>query len=299
MLQSPNFQKELPIKSNKTFLFEWWNIFFYLYSEKMIETFKQKNKNVFSQEALDKLSMRELFKKPYPDNQIGFTSYNDLQLINSTIYEPVPKNQAIFQSTNTSFVPKVPKPNAFEKAEKSDKKLFSTSNITKPTPIQNYSLNNSSSNLDTSHDYMVKKRKRYLKNNKYVFVQPGSAAAKKLGLENENKEGDIKVEKKEEQFEGVMLPEYSIIEEQLGKGKKPRGSRYRGVSRNGNQWQVLIMVNKKKRYVGSYSNEEEAARAYDKVALQNHGAKAKTNFDYLEEEVQKILADPPLLKLSI
>jgi hypothetical protein len=34
------------------------------------------------------------------------------------------------------------------------------------------------------------------------------------------------------------------------------------------------------------------------VALQNHGAKAKTNFDYTEEEVQKILTDPPLLKLN-
>jgi hypothetical protein len=82
------------------------------------------------------------------------------------------------------------------------------------------------------------------------------------------------------------------------KGKKPRGSRYRGVSRNGNQWQVLIMVNKKKRYVGSYSNEEEAARAYDKVALQNHGTKAKTNFDYLDEEVKKILSEPALLKIN-
>jgi len=28
-------------------------------------------------------------------------------------------------------------------------------------------------------------------------------------------------------------------EEQLKNGKKPRGSRFRGVSRNGNQWQVL------------------------------------------------------------
>lgn len=58
------------------------------------------------------------------------------------------------------------------------------------------------------------------------------------------------------------------------------------------------MVNKTKRYVGSYSNEEEAARAYDKVALQNHGTKARTNFDYIEEEVEKILNEPPLLKLT-
>ena len=57
------------------------------------------------------------------------------------------------------------------------------------------------------------------------------------------------------------------------------------------------MVSKKKRYVGSYSNEEEAARAYDKVALQNHGTKAKTNYDYKDEEVKKIISEPPLLKI--
>jgi len=58
------------------------------------------------------------------------------------------------------------------------------------------------------------------------------------------------------------------------------------------------MVSKKKRYVGSYSNEEEAARAYDKAALQNHGTKAKTNFDYTEEDLKKIVAEPPILKIS-
>ena len=77
-----------------------------------------------------------------------------------------------------------------------------------------------------------------------------------------------------------------------------RGSRYRGVSRNGNQWQVLIMVCKKKRYVGSYSNEEEAARAYDKASLQNHGVRAKTNYDYVDDELRDILSQPPILKLG-
>ena len=48
------------------------------------------------------------------------------------------------------------------------------------------------------------------------------------------------------------------------------------------------MVRKKKIYLGSFSNEEEAARAYDKVALQNHGNKAKTNYDYSKEEIEKI-----------
>ena len=37
----------------------------------------------------------------------------------------------------------------------------------------------------------------------------------------------------------------------IDRGK--RGSKYRGVSRNGNQWQVLIMLHKSKSYVGTYS----------------------------------------------
>jgi hypothetical protein len=57
------------------------------------------------------------------------------------------------------------------------------------------------------------------------------------------------------------------------------------------------MVCKKKRYVGSYSNEIEAARAYDKVALQNHGSKAKTNFDYNADEIKRIMGEPAMLKI--
>lgn len=83
----------------------------------------------------------------------------------------------------------------------------------------------------------------------------------------------------------------------LPNGNQSRGSRYRGVSRNGNQWQVLIMVSKKKRYVGSYSNEIEAARAYDRAALQNHGSKAKTNFDYSHHDIKVIIEEPPILKI--
>ena len=78
-------------------------------------------------------------------------------------------------------------------------------------------------------------------------------------------------------------------EDKTKRGK--RGSKYRGVSKNGNQWQVLIMVNKKKRYIGNYKTEDEAASSYDIVAIQNHGKKAKTNFYYTPEEIQKIRHD--------
>jgi hypothetical protein len=57
------------------------------------------------------------------------------------------------------------------------------------------------------------------------------------------------------------------------------------------------MVNKKKRYVGSYSSEDEASKAYDRVCLQNHGSKAKTNYFYSEEEIKEIINGPKMLKL--
>lgn len=68
-----------------------------------------------------------------------------------------------------------------------------------------------------------------------------------------------------------------------------RGSRYRGVSKNGNQWQVLIMINKSKSYVGSYATEDLAARIYDIVSLKNHGNKAKTNFNYSKQEIKQLI----------
>lgn len=90
--------------------------------------------------------------------------------------------------------------------------------------------------------------------------------------------GDINIEENEDSTKS--------FEERNRRGK--RGSKYRGVSKNGNQWQVLIMVNKKKRYIGNYKTEDEAASSYDIVAIQNHGKKAKTNFYYTPEEILKI-----------
>ena len=72
-------------------------------------------------------------------------------------------------------------------------------------------------------------------------------------------------------------------------GKSKRSSRYRGVSRNGNQWQVLIMLKRGKSYVGSYTSEEFAARIYDILAIKYRGIKARTNFKYSSEQIKTIL----------
>ena len=53
-------------------------------------------------------------------------------------------------------------------------KIFNTNNV----------LRRTSNALDK--DSFNKKRKRYIKNNKFVYVHPGSAAAKKMELEKVN-----------------------------------------------------------------------------------------------------------------
>ena len=75
----------------------------------------------------------------------------------------------------------------------------------------------------------------------------------------------------------------------VGVGK--RSSKYRGVSKNGNQWQVLIMVNKSKTYIGTYSSESIAARIYDIIAIKNRGIKARTNFVYSKNQLAKICSN--------
>ena len=163
----------------------------------------------------------------------------------------------------------------------------STSNLIqkKSTPLFNIKESTLIKEKDKKDKLTAKKRKRFIKNNKLVFIQ----------LEKEK-------EKNEEKNDSVdNKNDSSLNSEKLGeliKNTKPRGSRYRGVSKNGSQWQVLIMVKKKKRYLGSFSNEEEAAKAYDRVALQHHGIKAKTNYDYTKEEVEQIMSEPKLLKLE-
>lgn len=54
-------------------------------------------------------------------------------------------------------------------------------------------------------------------------------------------------------------------------GKTNRDSKFRGVSRNGKKWQVMIMGNMKKLYFGAIATELEAARLYDKLAILSQG----------------------------
>ena len=77
-----------------------------------------------------------------------------------------------------------------------------------------------------------------------------------------------------------------------------RGSIYRGVSRNGKSWQVLIMIDSEKVYLVSTDDPQQAALLYDIVVIQAKGLNAKVNFSYTKEELLGILFTQSLLEIK-
>lgn len=52
-------------------------------------------------------------------------------------------------------------------------------------------------------------------------------------------------------------------------GNSFRGSRFRGVTRNGHRWQVWAMYRGIKKYKGSFDDISEAAKMFDRVTIQH------------------------------
>ena len=71
-------------------------------------------------------------------------------------------------------------------------------------------------------------------------------------------------------------------------GRRKRSSKYRGVSKNGNKWQVFVNTKNNKSYIKTYSSEEDAARIYDIISIKARGIKARTNFEYNVNQINKI-----------
>lgn len=77
-----------------------------------------------------------------------------------------------------------------------------------------------------------------------------------------------------------------------------RGSIFRGVSRNGRSWQVLIMIETEKIYLCTTENPHLAALLYDIVIIQCKGKQAKVNFNYTKKELLAILFTESLIEVK-
>lgn len=55
-------------------------------------------------------------------------------------------------------------------------------------------------------------------------------------------------------------------------------SRYKGVCWHGKKWTAGIALDGRRKHLGLFANEEDAARAYDRAAVEQWGQFARTNF---------------------
>ena len=80
--------------------------------------------------------------------------------------------------------------------------------------------------------------------------------------------------------ENLRLCTYTENARNRKKQRKPASSRYKGVSmmRRTGKWHVQITKLKVRYFLGAFSNEEEAGRAYDQKATELFGQFARLNF---------------------
>ncbi|KAK9277613.1 hypothetical protein L1049_007159 [Liquidambar formosana] len=121
----------------------------------------------------------------------------------------------------------------------------------------------------------------------------GSSASAKLNFPISNYEKELK------EMEPMSREELVTFLRRQSLSFTRGSSIYRGVTSRNREghWQARIKVasSKKDIYLGTFSSEEEAARAYDIAAIHLKGVNALTNFDisnYLQGELKEIEGFP-------
>lgn len=66
-------------------------------------------------------------------------------------------------------------------------------------------------------------------------------------------------------------------------------STFIGVSKNGNHWQSLIVINNTKVYMGTYKTQQEAATVFDFHSMVVHFKCAKVNYDYSANDLIRMI----------
>lgn len=75
----------------------------------------------------------------------------------------------------------------------------------------------------------------------------------------------------------------------IGRKQTKKRSKFIGVSRNGNHWQALIVIEDIKVYLGTYKSQKDAATVFDFFSIMLHDKLAKVNSSYNAKQVQLMI----------
>lgn len=103
-------------------------------------------------------------------------------------------------------------------------------------------------------------------------------------------------------IKGLLSPENPGLQKVIVKSKRKsnnakgkkwsrRRSQYIGVSKNGTSYQVLIAVEGRKTYLGSFEDEREAALTFDFYSILLHSVEANTNFSYTASSIKEMITN--------
>jgi len=146
-----------------------------------------------------------------------------------------------------------------------------------------------SSKINTSINLPIIFKNAYSKNNYDISNEPNNLENifinKKTKRNEEKNEEILEIKKKNKIF---LIEKVKDKKKEMEEDKKKiiksisiyRKSRFRGVLRKGKRWQVFIMINRNKNYIGNFKTEEEAAKVYDEYAMEFHKDKARLNFPH-------------------